>query len=366
MSNQSTLSLSVPLLCFINFAISIIKCNLGANGYYEIKLSSINHQPLTKICIGTPLQCINCKIATNVDNTFINIHSLHNQGFQSSLSSTFLPTDKENTVHYGLVALTGKESYDVMEIPDQGIKDPNFKFVLVEDFNHPNYNGVIGLGPKYRPSSYSLIHSLYFNHYITQQQFLISYNQQWPEGKLLIGDIPKDKDLKYKRCYRLVYSEGIYYECKVSSVIYYIDKYVNDTIVYSNSHNVIFSPTTDTFLCPKQFFDFLLSSIFYELINKRVCSVENDSQGYETIICNHDVYYQSFGKLIFIIGKWNMQFTVEHLFLHQINEKFRFLLMHQREIDKWLFGYNAFQHYEVLFDLDRDIIHFKPNRIIVS
>lgn len=348
------------------FIIYFIECNSKENlqfQSYPYELPVViyeSHQAFIRACIGTPRQCFNFKIASNIDRTFITQKTIERDGYNPINSLTFNQLDTSKNFKFGLSTITGFSISETLQIPGTDIDIPNFKLVLIYRLNKSQYDGVIGLGSVYSENDYSLIQILFNSNYIAKKMFMVNYSLYEPTGKIEFGDNSSVITKQYRSCSLSNIKMTKQYECLMNSVIYYSENSLQETSIYQEAQYVVFSPGSAFFVAPENFFEFLKNEILKVQMEKSDCIVEVGLNSYHTIICSKKIANLHFGELIFVFGKWNIKIPIKKLFRFEEETRMHLSIKYHEDIRNWMFGYDIFQYNQVLFDLEEQSVYIKP------
>ena len=273
------------------------------------EISPIN-QIIITLCLGTPPQCFPFKLATNQIETFIFSKNIKENGFDLYSSSTYKPSDNKIELNQGNANLLAVVSEDTLTIPSINLQLESFTFSLVEEGNPSTdtYMGVLGLGKRFEENEFSIISHLFVMDHIDQLVFSLNYNKATDGsrgGFLSLGYHENIEDNRiYKSCTLVEEDEREpSFDVYIDSIIYNFPNDEGNARSFKRRQPAYFSPGANKLFCPSNFFRFLRKRVLRrELGDGGICYV-NESESFEYIVCNIDIFKKKIGELKFVFGK---------------------------------------------------------------
>ena len=313
------------------------------NFKFPIEYTS-DYDPIIKMCMGTPPQCLKFKILTYLNYSYVLDKTKYNHGFDSNKSESFYLEVESEIEEYSdkYIKLKGYKCQEDFYIDEEDFKISFFTFYFVISGSHSdNYDGVIGLGL----SGSSFINYLSI-HYDFGIRFIIQTFHDEQKGLLTLGKLNNefsfDKEIYF-------YNDEDNYQVEMNKIIFYNDEKLEQTTIYKYSQSVSFSPGHNKILCPENFFDFLLESVFTKFIYDEYDCKKNKNDFVE-IVCDKNIIDEYLGEILFIFGKWNLRFKFNELFEKYSSSKVVFNIVNSPLDDRWIFGYPFFKKYDIIYD----------------
>ena len=304
-----------------------------------------DYEPLIEMCLGTPPQCLKFKILTYLNYSYVLDKKKYKHGFDSNESESFYLEEEAEIEEYSdkYIKLKGYKCIEDFLIKDEDFTINLFPFYLVVDGSHSEeFDGVIGLGLS--GGSFINFLSVYYDFGI---RFVIETFHEEKKGMLTLGKLKNelrfDKEVDF-------YNEEDNYQVEMNKIIFYNEEKLDQTTIYKYSQSVSFSPGHNKILCPENFFDFLLESVFTKFIYDEYDCKKNKENQFVEIVCDKSIVDQYLGDILFIFGKWNLRFKFNELFEKYSSSKVSFTIVHSTVDDRWIFGYPFFKKYDIIYD----------------
>ena len=305
--------------------------------------------------------------------------------YNSSLSNTYqfisnIPEDYY-TIHFSFdKGVLANETF-LFEMKNKAseqeiIKPISLLFTYRQSVRFDHRPGVIGLGIKKNDFLKGLKKSYHLKNY----EFSIKFEDINKEkGTIIFGDSPH------------IYDEENYKEKDIRTAKVVKDYYVQWTLIFSNVYvdksNYVFKKNEfGTFkienffiLGTKEYFELIQNIFFNKYINENICSLIK----YKKTIYTYDFFYfmckiknnkkkeeffQNFPKLILFQKEmyYNFTFDAKDLFtIFPDDDRILFNVEFSNESKKWEFGIPFFKKYQLVFDIDSNLIKYyiKSNEI---
>ena len=342
------------IFLFVNLSKEKNLRNLASVLKIPIKYSNKN-QPLIKVCIGTPVQCFNFKLATNSNFCFIFDKNYKKEGFSMEKSRSIQIETRDNFLTYKDYEFRGDKVTDTFYLEgEEKSKLNSFAFYIIKSGNfedNDNYVGILGLGTFRNNSDLSLLNAFKNRKIILNTNFGIMKNY------LFIGEYFEFKNKKF-RIGKIISTQGSSYELDLNGIIFYNEQKLENTKIYNKTQLVFFSPGANKIYSPKKFFKYLQTEIFNSYLNNHLCKIENSTMTIK-IICKKEFTKENLGLIKFFFGKWNISFKLNDLFISINNEENQFEIEEMKNDDRWVFGFPFFNKFDVIFDSENSLIKIK-------
>jgi hypothetical protein len=279
-------------------------------------------------------------------------------------SSSFVNTNKFYQMIYGTGSAEGSICKDTIKFGNNNLNDLNFILVNRSE-SQENLDGILGLGYYYEDFEkdaidFSLIDQLKNKNLINKKLFTQLYTEE-KKGKMYIGDLPyeiKNDMENYGTCNTIKY-RGIRlnprWECTLSQV-FIGDKY-NTSIILNIYNNALFDTGTNVIISPSNFLDELSKTYFKDLIQDKLCFLNND-YNFVQIICKENSIVKNLPPLNFIFGDWYLKMNPYDLFYLYPDRSIRFIILSNPLVDEWIIGEPILKKFHIVFDKEDDLIGF--------
>ena len=92
-----------------------------------------------------------------------------------------------------------------------------------------------------------------------------------------------------------------------------------------------------------------------------MCRLVEREKPFVTLKCDKAILKKPLGTIMFIFGKWNIEFTVKELFV-KCGKSVCFEIVQVNGQKKWIFGYPLMKKYPMTFKVDDNKIYLKVNK----
>ena len=248
--------------------------------------------PFAKIKIGQPEQEINWILDIGSQLTWIS-----DQYYNSQESTSYKPTQETySNIQYDF-SFSGNASFETFKIDEKVIN--NFKFILVNNLQNNNFQGVLSLGHEYDSKHRSLVYEMSKSCNTYYNMFMLKFNEN--EGQLLIGDTTEDEKEKFNlinKCRYLIGGtpeEQIKWRCQMTHIFIggiedvpsFYDNSMEQTGYYisKNDYNklkeiyepIVFETIFDKIYVPKYIMEYLKDNYLKDFINnEKLCKYNNN------------------------------------------------------------------------------------------
>ena len=319
---------------------------------------------ITNLTIGTPPKTIKSIILFTLYEYFI-VDNKSNHIFYSKDSSKSFYSDSkypeeyfETLFQYGFYS---KETFIFNNVTNNEINIEKLSTIIAVNtkLKYPSYLG-LNFFDGSEDLKISFLEALYYNKDITQKVFSIEFLNE-KEGEIILGDLPHnynkeiydENDLKWNNIgIELGY---MYWNIYFDKILFDDEKYEGKSYCYLEYElNVIYAPKEYKNKLDKTFF----------LNNKNKCkenfyitNIEKKNLSY--IVCDKELNYKSFPKIIFKSNEYNYDFVLDFkdLFI-EINGKMYFLVVFEQSIKfyRWRVGIPFIKNHLFVFDQDKKSI----------
>ena len=257
--------------------------------------------PISKIKIGQPEQEINLVLDIGSQRTWIS-----DQYYNSQESTSFQSTQETySNIQYDF-SYSGNIAFETFKIDEKFIN--NFKFILVNNLQNNNFQGVLSLGHEYDSKHRSLVYEMSKSCNTYYNMFMLKFKEN--EGQLLIGDTTEEEKEKIhliNKCRYLIGGtpeEQIKWRCQMTHIFIggiedvpsFYDNSMEQTGYYisKNDYNklkeiyepVVFETILDGIFVPKYFMEYLKDNYLKDFINKEKLCEYNDNGNNIIVKCN--------------------------------------------------------------------------------
>ena len=370
--------IKIYLYFFQNIYSIIIKLNFEKlpHEYSNNELSNIELLHLsnifTNITLGTPSKTIKAYIQFKYYQYFI-IDKNNLNFYYKNLSKSFIPNPKEKIEFKESLFLKGyycTEIFTFKNIENKEIKIDNIQMILAIESNleYPCYLGFNFESEKYEDDDRNLINELKQSKKIKYDIFSFEFLNE-NSGEIIIGELPhnynssfyNEKDLKWNNIYLENYKNWNIFFTKI-----YFDneKYEGSTICYLEYElNMIYAPI--------EYKNKLMETFIKD--NKNKCKEIINLNKHYFYVCDIDVSFKKFPKILFNSSEFNFIFELDEKDLFsEINGKLYFLVdfnHESRKFSRWKLGIPFLKKYKFLFNLSKKSIGYynmKQNKKIFS
>lgn len=213
---------------------------------------------------------------------------------------------------------------------------------------------------------YSIIQTLYHNHYIERRSFAITKKEQSQQISMYFGGIPIEQIGNQKSIKCSVQTNYQTWGC----ILNYIS-FGDNKVYHKQSINqyAYFQTSIYHILAPEYFLDYVYENIFYQQFKEKLCFYNQDD--YEKNIICYCNSTNNFPGIYFHFGNGSVYLDNEILFHHYYKDQCLFII-EKNYIDKennktWLFGNVFLLLFDNLFDYDNnDITFYSKDKIFGS
>ena len=215
----------------------------------------------------------------------------------------------------------------------------------------------ISLAYKFNNNNFSIVHQLFYNNIIDNNQFSISRQGTFTSYVFTFGGIPKEiSNNKYKyKCNVLTYIKDSSWNCKLNSIYFFNNN--NNKILYQHTNDlttVSFQTNEDIIYSSENFFTFVIEHILKDQFMKGDCKHENYTVFQRvTCICNS---LNTIPNLYIVID--NVHYILDYKMLFSNLLGVCVLLIKPRKEHEHVLriGSTFFNMYSTLFDYDLNTI----------
>ena len=349
------------------------------NYYYK-------HNIITKICIGTPKNCVNTELTFSSKYSWICTEEPKNSKKNNYIyykSSSFKKLKESEIIMTSQGIKISNYSSDIVKIDDNNLHNEFFEFFLVENCNKEEF-GELSLGIdnyyKYNYSYLSFIEQLKEKKIIDNSIISLRYiNNTF--GEILLGfnhDIHKDKYIDFD----IPLNEGSLIITKNIESLYYLKqlKNVNDmseeetvfekkiNIKLLNKIQIEIDFSGSVISVPEEIFDILIETAFIKYIhNKKMCKIKIDiNPNIKYLICDKKILNTNLEKLVIVFdSKTNLTINLDDIFL-PLNDKKNILfgIISEKNINFIYLGEIFLKNYIIQFNGEEKSIKFYNKSIL--
>ena len=352
-------------------------------GYISVKFKVIQGKLIAPVKIGKPEQELNLVLDIGSARTWVS-----DKYFKKTESSTFIDKgDKETKTQYDF-KYSGKSSTDTFKLGDKKLKE--FKFLLVDNLQNTDIQGVLSLGHEYDSKHRSLVYEMSHVCNTFYNMFLFQFNEN-NEGELLIGDITEDQKRKYQYTNMCTFLRGgsendqIKWRCEITQMLiggiedfptfrdnmmeqtgYYITKTDYNKLIDVNEP-VVFETIFDKIYVPQYIMEYLRDNYLKNIVDGESLCEYNENKNNIKVICTIEEV-SKLKRLNFVLSeKTALAFPSEALFSCGNNYKCEFLVEYDDKYNGFIFGLPVFRLYHITFDYNnRNLIFFgKSDKYLV-
>jgi hypothetical protein len=260
-------------------------------GYITLPFSlSQNNIPISKVKIGHPKQEISLVLDIGSMRTWVS-----DQYYKSSESDTYSATKDLESYHQYDFFYGGVSSTETFKVGDKKLEQ--FKFLLVNNLQNNNFQGVLSLGHEFDSKHKSLVYEMSHASNTFYNMFMFKFNEN-NGGELYIGDITEDQKQKsnlINKCRYLIggsSEEQIKWRCQLTQIFiggiedfptfrnelmeqtgYYISKTKNNKMI-EVKEPVSFETIFDKIFVPKKTMEYLKNNYLINFSNdQKICNL---------------------------------------------------------------------------------------------
>ena len=354
-------------------------------GYITLPFTLTKSQiPISKLNIGKPSQEINLVLDIGSPRTWIS-----DQYYNSKGSKTFQPLEETFNKEQYDFSFAGNSALETFKIGDKILQ--NFKFILVNNLQNNNFQGVLSLGHEYDSKHNSLeyemskVSNTYYN------MFMFKFNED-NGGELLIGDTTEEEKEKLhliNRCRYLIggsQEEQIKWRCQLTHVFIggiedmesFYEQLIEQTGYYITETKfnklkniyepVIFETIFDRIYVPKFIMEYLRDNYLKDIENNKNLCNYNDNGNSIMVKCTKEEV-SKLKRLNFVLSeKTDLAFPSTEIFYCDNSNTCEFLIQYNKKYKGFIFGLPIFKLYNIIFDYNsRDLMFYSLyNKYLVS
>lgn len=340
--------------------------------------------PISKLSIGKPSQEINLVLDIGSSRTWIS-----DQYYNSKGSKTYQPLEEAFSKEQYDFSYSGNSALETFKIGDKILQ--NFKFILVNNLQNNNFQGVLSLGHEYDSKHNSLVYEMSKVSNTYYNMFMFKFNED-NGGELLIGDTTEEEKEKLhliNRCRYLIGGspeEQIKWRCQLTHVFIggiedmesFYEQLVEQTGYYiietkfnklKNIYEpVIFETIFDRIYVPKYIMEYLRDNYLKDIENNKNLCNYNDNGNSIIVKCTKEEIYK-LKRLNFVLGeKTDLALPSNELFNCDNSNNCEFLIQYNDKYQGFIFGLPIFKLYNIIFDYNsRDLMFYSLyNKYLVS
>ena len=354
-------------------------------GYITLPFTLTKSQiPMSKLSIGKPSQEINLVLDIGSSRTWISDQYYNNKG-----SKTYQPLEEAFSKEQYDFSYSGNSALETFKIGDKILQ--NFKFILVNNLQNNNFQGVLSLGHEYDSKHNSLVYEMSKVSNTYYNMFMFKFNED-NGGELLIGDTTEEEKEKLhliNRCRYLIGGtpeEQIKWRCQLTHVFIggiedmesFYEQLVEQTGYYiietkfnklKNIYEpVIFETIFDRIYVPKYIMEYLRDNYLKDIENNKNLCNYNDNGNSILVKCTKEEIYK-LKRLNFVLGeKTDLALPSNELFNCDNSNNCEFLIQYNEKYQGFIFGLPIFKLYNIIFDYNsRDLMFYSLyNKYLVS
>ena len=340
--------------------------------------------PISKLSIGKPSQEINLVLDIGSSRTWIS-----DQYYNSKGSKTYQPLEEAFSKEQYDFSYSGNSALETFKIGDKILQ--NFKFILVNNLQNNNFQGVLSLGHEYDSKHNSLVYEMSKVSNTYYNMFMFKFNED-NGGELLIGDTTEEEKEKLhliNRCRYLIGGspeEQIKWRCQLTHVFIggiedmesFYEQLVEQTGYYiietkfnklKNIYEpVIFETIFDRIYVPKYIMEYLRDNYLKDIENNKNLCNYNDNGNSIIFKCTKEEI-SKLKRLNFVLGeKTDLALPSNELFNCDNSNNCEFLIQYNDKYQGFIFGLPIFKLYNIIFDYNsRDLMFYSLyNKYLVS
>lgn len=354
-------------------------------GYITLPFTLTKSQiPISKLSIGKPSQEINLVLDIGSSRTWISDQYYNNKG-----SKTYQPLEEAFSKEQYDFSYSGNSALETFKIGDKILQ--NFKFILVNNLQNNNFQGVLSLGHEYDSKHNSLVYEMSKVSNTYYNMFMFKFNED-NGGELLIGDTTEEEKEKLhliNRCRYLIGGspeEQIKWRCQLTHVFIggiedmesFYEQLVEQTGYYiietkfnklKNIYEpVIFETIFDRIYVPKYIMEYLRDNYLKDIENNKNLCNYNDNGNSIIVKCTKEEI-SKLKRLNFVLGeKTDLALPSNELFNCGNSNNCEFLIQYNDKYQGFIFGLPIFKLYNIIFDYNsRDLMFYSLyNKYLVS
>ena len=354
-------------------------------GYITLPFTlSEDHVPISQVKIGHPKQDILLVLDIGSIRTWVS-----DQYFKSKKSDTYISTEELDFHKQYNFSYSGISSMETFKINDKTLDQ--FKFVLVNNLQNSNFQGVLSLGHEYDSKHKSLVYEMSHVCNTFYNIFMFKFDENG--GELLIGDITEEQKQRnhlINKCRKLIggnIEDQIKWRCELTQIFiggiedfptfqddlmeqtgYYLSKTDFNKMIDVNEP-VTFETIFDKIYVPKKTMEYLKNNYFKNIANEQKLCNYNNNENNIIVKCSKNEISQ-LKKLNFVLGKKTaLSLPTSAIFeCGEDSDDCQFLLEYNSKYKGYIFGLPIFKLYNIIFDYNsRDLMFYSlDNKYLID
>ena len=355
-----------------------------AVGYITLPFTlTENHLPVSQVKIGHPKQDIDLILDIGSTRTWVS-----DQYFKSKKSDTYVSEDELDAQNQYDFSYSGIASMDTFKVSDKTLDQ--FKFVLVNNLQNSNFQGVLSLGHEYDSKHRSLVYEMSHVCNTFYNMFMFKFNDNG--GELYIGDTTeeqKERNHLINKCRYLIggsISDQIKWRCELTQMFiggvedfptftndlmeqtgYYISKTDFNKMI-DIKEPVAFETIFDKIYVTKKTMEYLQKNYLKDMSSEqKICNYMNKDNNI-IVSCSKDEITK-LKRLNFVLSeKTALSFPTSALFECGDSGSCEFVIQHNSKYKGFIFGLPVFKLYNIIFDYNsRDLMFYSlDNKYLVD
>ena len=355
-----------------------------AVGYITLPFTlTEDHLPVSQVKIGHPKQDIDLILDIGSIRTWVS-----DQYFKSKKSDTYVSEDELDAQNQYDFSYSGIASMDTFKVSDKTLDQ--FKFVLVNNLQNSNFQGVLSLGHEYDSKHRSLVYEMSHVCNTFYNMFMFKFNDNG--GELYIGDTTeeqKERNHLINKCRYLIggsISDQIKWRCELTQMFiggiedfptftndlmeqtgYYISKTDFNKMI-DIKEPVAFETIFDKIYVPKKTMEYLQKNYLKDMSSEqKICNYMNKDNNI-IVSCSKDEITK-LKRLNFVLSeKTALSFPTSALFECGNSGSCEFVIQHNSKYKGFIFGLPVFKLYNIIFDYNsRDLMFYSlDNKYLVD
>jgi hypothetical protein len=355
-----------------------------AVGYITLPfVLSENNLPVSQIQIGHPKQDVNVILDISSMRTWVS-----DQYFKSSQSDTYAATDELDSINEYDFSYAGTSSTESFKVSDK--KLDQFKFLLVNNLQNCNFQGVLSLGHEYDSKHKSLVYEMSHVCNTFYNMFMFKFDEKG--GELLIGDTTEEREERnhlINKCRYLIGGDPedqIKWRCELTQMFiggiedfptfrnelleqtgYYISKTDFNKLI-EVKEPVAFETIFDKIYVPQKTMDYLKNNYLKNFVNdQKICNFDENDERIIVKCSKEDI--SRLKRLNFVLSeKTALSIPPSSLFECGNSDTCEFLIQYNSKCGGFIFGLPIFKLYNIIFDYNsRDLMFYSSdNKYLVS
>ena len=355
-----------------------------AVGYITLPFTlTENHLPVSQVKIGHPKQDIDLILDIGSTRTWVS-----DQYFKSKKSDTYVSEDELDAQNQYDFSYSGIASMDTFKVSDKTLDQ--FKFVLVNNLQNSNFQGVLSLGHEYDSKHRSLVYEMSHVCNTFYNMFMFKFNDNG--GELYIGDTTeeqKERNHLINKCRYLIggsIADQIKWRCELTQMFiggiedfptfkddlmeqtgYYISKTDFNKMI-DIKEPVAFETIFDKIYVPKKTMEYLQKNYLKDMSSEqKICNYMNKDNNI-IVSCSKDEITK-LKRLNFVLSeKTALSFPTSALFECGDSGSCEFVIQHNSKYKGFIFGLPVFKLYNIIFDYNsRDLMFYSlDNKYLVD